>query len=347
MHAVGRLILAPRLLPLLLAAWLAAPSGPKGGLLFFDSLVHEEALTRGAWPAVLSAVLTAITRASLPALLLELADAADGTAAQDPLGLRSRVPSSECVGASVAGAKLVFEGRVNAVQGQPPLAYTLRTGVSCRRSALGLDGVTRLASECSSLCWEEPELRLSLGETGLAGMLPKLWLHVQRAQTKRPPSLSSLSLLEAPQRAAPACLTGLACWLRVPPPCTPEEQPLRLEPTRRPRHGHQPRPALESPQCVRLQAGGRRGRGTAAAQRTSHARVRLRGGGRPACERHDPAGRIGRGERRRPGHRDPVITVHSLGVMPGGRALHPPDITGGVEATCPGHWWARCCWWPR
>ena len=200
MYAVGRLILAPRLLPLLLAAWLAAPSGPKGGLLFFDSLVHEEALTRGAWPAVLSAVLTAITRASLPALLLELADAADGTAAQDPLGLRSRVPSSECVGASVAGAKLVFEGRVNAVQGQPPLAYTLRTGVSCRRSALGLDGVTRLASECSSLCWEEPELRLSLGETGLAGMLPKLWLHVQRAQTKRPPSLSSLSLGSAAAR---------------------------------------------------------------------------------------------------------------------------------------------------
>ena len=155
---------------------------------------------RGAWPAVLSAVLTAITRASLPALLLELADAADGTAAQDPLGLRSRVPSSECVGASVAGAKLVFEGRVNAVQGQPPLAYTLRTGVSCRRSALGLDGVTRLASECSSLCWEEPELRLSLGETGLAGMLPKLWLHVQRAQTKRPPSLSSLSLGSAAAR---------------------------------------------------------------------------------------------------------------------------------------------------
>lgn len=193
MHAVGRLILAPRLLPLLLAAWLAAPSGPKGGLLFFDSLVHEEDLTRGAWPAVLSAVLTAITRASLPALLLELADAADGTAAQDPLGLRSRVPSSECVGASVAGAKLVFEGRVNAVQGQPPLAYTLRTGVSCRRSALGLDGVTRLPSECSSLCWEEPELRLSLGETGLAGMLPKLWLHLQRAQRKRPPSLSSFS----------------------------------------------------------------------------------------------------------------------------------------------------------
>ena len=344
---MGRLILAPRLLPLLLAAWLAAPSGPKGGLLFFDSLVHEEALTRGAWPAVLSAVLTAITRASLPALLLELADAADGTAAQDPLGLRSRVPSSECVGASVAGAKLVFEGRVNAVQGQPPLAYTLRTGVSCRRSALGLDGVTRLASECSSLCWEEPELRLSLGETGLAGMLPKLWLHVQRAQTKRPPSLSSLSLSWKRRRAPPLHASrvwpvGSGC-----PPCTPEERPLRLEPKRRPRHGHQPRPALESPQCVRLQAGGRRGRGTVAAQRASHARVRLGGGGRPACERHDPAGRIGRGERRRPGHRDPVITVHSLGVMPGGRALHPPDITGGVEATYPGHWWARCCWWPR
>ena len=342
MHAVGRLILAPRLLPLLLAAWLAAPSGPKGGLLFFDSLVHEEALTRGAWPAVLSAVLTAITRASLPALLLELADAADGTAAQDPLGQRSRVPSSECVGASVAGAKLVFEGRVNAVQGQPPLAYTLRTGVSCRRSALGLDGVTRLASECSSLCWEEPELRLSLGETGLAGMLPKLWLHAQRAQRKRPPSLSLGSV--AARR--PCMPHGSGLLALGAPPCTPEERPLRLEPKRRPRHGPQPRPALESPQCVRLQAGGRRGRGTAAAQRTSHARVGLGGGGRPACERHDPAGRIARGERRRPGHRDPVITVHSLGVMPGGRALHPPDITGGVEATYPGHWWARCCWWP-
>lgn len=226
MHAVGRLILAPRLLPLLLAAWLAAPSGPQGGLLFFDSLVHEEDLTRGAWPAVLSAVLTAITRASLPALLLELADAADGTAAQDPLGLRSRVPSSECVGASVAGAKLVFEGRVNAVQGQPPLAYTLRTGVSCRRSALGLDGVTRLPNECSSLCWEEPELRLSLGETGLAGMLPKLWLHLQRAQRKRPPSLSS-SLGSAAARR-PCMPHGSGLLALGPPPRTPEERPLRL-----------------------------------------------------------------------------------------------------------------------
>jgi len=207
MHVVGRLILAPRLLPLLLAAWLAAPSGPAGGLLFFDSLVREEDLARGAWPAVLSAVLTAITRASLPALLIELADAADGTAPQDPLGLRRRVPSSECVGASVAGAKLVFEGRANAGQGQPPLAYTLRTGVSARRSALGLDGITPLASECSSLCWEEPELRLSLGETGLAGMLPKLWLHLQRAQRNCPLSLSG-----APQLATPACSSPPWSW---------------------------------------------------------------------------------------------------------------------------------------
>ena len=171
MHAIGRLILAPRLLPLLLAAWLAAPSGPAGGLLFFDSLVREEDLARGAWPAVLSAVLTAITRASLPALLVDLADAADGTAPQDPLGLRSRVPSSECVGASVAGAKLVFEGRVSAVQGQPSLAYTLRTGVSEHRSALGLDGITPLANECSSLCWEEPEVGHTGSNPGRTGML--------------------------------------------------------------------------------------------------------------------------------------------------------------------------------
>jgi len=182
------LILAPRLLPLLLAAWLAAPAGPTAGLLFFDALVRERDLARGAWPAVLSAVLTAITRASLPALLIELADAADGTAPQDPLGLRNRVPSSECVGASVAGAKLVFEGRV-AVQGQPPLAYTLRTGVSAHRSSVGLDGAP-LASECSQLRWDEPELRLSLGETGLAGMLPKLWLPVAGATAVQlPPSV--------------------------------------------------------------------------------------------------------------------------------------------------------------
>ena len=171
MHAIGRLILAPRLLPLLLAAWLAAPSGPTGGLLFFDSLVREKDLARGAWPAVLSAVLTAITRASLPALLVDLADAADGTAPQDPLGLRRRVPSSECVGASVAGTKLVFEGRVNAVQGQPPLAYTLRTGVSPHHSALGFDGITPLASECSSLCWEEPEVGHTGSNPGRTGML--------------------------------------------------------------------------------------------------------------------------------------------------------------------------------
>ena len=137
--------------------------------------------------------------------------------------------------------------------------------------------------------------------------------------------------MEAPRSAPPLHASrvwpvGSGC--PVPPPLQPRGAgPLRLEPKRRPRHGPQPRPALESPQCVRLQAGGRRGRGTAAAQRTSHARVRLRGGGRPACERHDPAGRIARGERRRPGHRDPVIAVHSLGVMPGGRALHPRPIS--------------------
>jgi len=170
MHAIGRLILAPRLLPLLLAGWLAAPSGPTHGLLFFDSLVNEKDLARGAWPAVLSAVLTAITRSSLPALMIELADAADGTAPQDPLG-RSRVPSSQCVGASVAGGKLVFEGRANAVQGQPPLAYTLRTGVSARRSALGLDGITPLASECSALCWDEPEVGHTCSNSGCAGLL--------------------------------------------------------------------------------------------------------------------------------------------------------------------------------
>ena len=30
-----------------------------------------------------------------------------------------------------------------------------------------------------------------------------------------------------------------------------------------------------------------------------------------------------------------MITVHLLGVVPGGRALQPPDITGGVDAITP------------
>ena len=281
MHAVGRLILAPRLLPLLLAAWLAAPSGPKGGLLFFDSLVHEEALTRGAWPAVLSAVLTAITRASLPALLLELADAADGTAAQDPLGLRSRVPSSECVGASVAGAKLVFEGRVNAVQGQPPLAYTLRTGVSCRRSALGLDGVTRLASECSSLCWEEPELRLSLGETGLAGMLPKLWLHVQRAQRKRPPSLSLGSV--AARRPCMPHGSGLLA-LGAPPPAAQRSGALAAR-AQKEAEARAPASASAGESSVRSTAGRWQTRAGYSCRPAYTSRARRSPRRRPACVR--------------------------------------------------------------
>ena len=90
MHAVGRLILAPRLLPLLLAAWLAAPSGPKGGLLFFDSLVHEEALTRGAWPAVLSA------RASFfhaPRPGLDHSQCVDGCSRHTGIWMHDRPPS--------------------------------------------------------------------------------------------------------------------------------------------------------------------------------------------------------------------------------------------------------------
>ena len=73
------------------------------------------------------------------------------------------------------------------MQGQPPLEYTLRTGVSAQRLARGepgLDGAP-LPVDRSSLVWDEPELKLSLGETGLRGLLPKLWLPVAGASLSR------------------------------------------------------------------------------------------------------------------------------------------------------------------
>ena len=172
-------LLAPHLLPVLMVVWLGFPGGPQSGALDFDALIRERDLNerRGAWPALLSAVLTAIARASLPALLLDHAEAPGGAPR-----LGARVPSSECVGASVVGSKLVFEGRVP-VKGGEALEYTLRTGVSARRSTeLGVPEGTPAAGEHSTVCWDEPELRLSLGETGLAGMLPKMWVPVAPQQ---------------------------------------------------------------------------------------------------------------------------------------------------------------------
>lgn len=179
------LLLAPKLLPVLLCLWLGAPGGPKAGTLEFDAVVRETDFGRGLWPAVWSDVLSTITRSSLPALLVELAETGG---AEQLSGLGSSIPASQCAGASVVGSKLVFEGRLP-VRGQDSLEYTVRTGVKPRRSTVGLDGAL-LAAPHSTLCFEEPELRLSLGDSGLRGMLPKMWVPIQSATgVKLPPSV--------------------------------------------------------------------------------------------------------------------------------------------------------------
>ena len=143
------LLVAPALLPMLLGVWLVAPGGPRAGTLAFDALEREADFARGAWPAVLSAVLSTITRATLPALLVDAAERPGGAALG---GLSQSVPSSTCTGASVKGTKLVFDGRVPLYgNGQPPLEYTLRTGVRPLRSDVGLDG-TPLGAARSTLC---------------------------------------------------------------------------------------------------------------------------------------------------------------------------------------------------
>lgn len=179
------LLLAPKLLPVLLCLWLTAPGGPKAGSLEFDAVVREADFGRGLWPAVWSDVLSTITRSSLPALLVDLAESGGS---EQLSGLSSSIPASQCAGASVVGSKLVFEGRLP-VRGQGSLEYTVRTGVKPRRSTVGLDGAL-LPAPHSTLCFEEPELRLSLGETGLRGMLPKMWVPIQSATgVKLPPSV--------------------------------------------------------------------------------------------------------------------------------------------------------------
>mmetsp|Transcript_18657 Transcript_18657/g.56334 ORF Transcript_18657/g.56334 Transcript_18657/m.56334 type:complete len:269 (+) Transcript_18657:1-807(+) len=147
---------------------LVGPPGPKGGQLRFDFLVRESHLRAGAWPTILSVVLSTITRASLPALLVGLQTAET----------RRLLPDSECTGCSVVGKKLVMDGLVRLGAGRSPLQYTLRTGVLPRRLNVAPDG-TELPFPVSTLCWEEPELKLSLGSTGIAALVPPLWVPVR------------------------------------------------------------------------------------------------------------------------------------------------------------------------
>lgn len=164
------LIFARQAIPYLAVILLVLPAGPRSGNLAFDALVPQEALNRGAWPSILSSVLSTITRSSLPAMLMGNADAAAGLPSETAL------PSSTCTGASIEADCLVLEGRVqltNAELESEELAYTMRTRMRAERDTI--------APGRSALLWHDPELKLSLGDTGLRGLLPKWWVPVLSA----------------------------------------------------------------------------------------------------------------------------------------------------------------------
>ena len=144
---------------------------------------------RGAWPIILSSMLTRITRASLPALLLSSLGADAGASPSTVSTPSTRLPASRCVGCSIDRSKLIMEGsaliksdlltsnQATAADGSLRYEYTLRTGMSHERTALssasGLPLPAKLEGRmCSTLVWDNPELKLSLGETGLASLLP-------------------------------------------------------------------------------------------------------------------------------------------------------------------------------
>ena len=185
----GWTLLAPALLPLLLALWLALPSGPTSGSLSFDVLLRSVDLNRrraNVWRWLLGLVLNGIAASSLPGLLSSASLAAGPSGS--PAAAALQIPASECLSAAVEGGKLVLEGRARFAGAEPgaPLSvadYTLRMGVAPQR-ANARDGVVRADGRLlvrSALLWENPEIKLSLGDTGFAKFLPKLWMPVMAA----------------------------------------------------------------------------------------------------------------------------------------------------------------------
>lgn len=174
------LVVAPRLLPLLLGLWLALPAGPQEGAIDFDVVVTQRCLRRrGLWRWLLGGVLTTIARSSLPALL-----AGELVASYGVGDASVQLPPSECVGVAVEGDKLVLEGRTQQqAPDEPALEYTMRTGVRPLLPGETDPMANEVAAKgaSSALLWENPEIRLSLGEKGIAGMLPKLWVPVMSA----------------------------------------------------------------------------------------------------------------------------------------------------------------------
>mmetsp|Transcript_35455 Transcript_35455/g.93057 ORF Transcript_35455/g.93057 Transcript_35455/m.93057 type:complete len:326 (-) Transcript_35455:234-1211(-) len=172
-------ILAPRFLPLLLAMWMLLPSRPTSGVLKFDVSVRSKDMNRRIWRWLLGGVLSSIAHSSLPAMFAA-ANNLEPAAAQ-----AWELPPSECLSVAVQRSKLVMEGRTTFSTAQGPLTaqYTLRTGLR----PLASDARPQLRN---ALLWENPELRVSLGEDGLLAKLPKLWVPVlSESGVELPPAI--------------------------------------------------------------------------------------------------------------------------------------------------------------
>ena len=202
----GHFFARPFLLLLLL---MRAPGGPSSGVLECDAFVSERDLSRGrAWRWLLGGVLSGITRSSLPALLAS-ASIAEGIATTGAL------PSSRCVGARVRGAKLELDGKIELALATDAADittvvtdYTLRTGLVAQR--LSLDGAgAALDAERSAFVWQDPELRLSLGEGRFTRLLPKIWMPVLSATAVTLPACVELRRVAISDAAGGATASGL------------------------------------------------------------------------------------------------------------------------------------------
>ena len=177
------ILFAPRLLPMLLAMWLLLPNRRTSGVLKFDVSIRSKDMNRRVWRWLLGGVLSSIAHSSLTGMLAA-ANAANGletNAASSQLLL----PPSECLSVAVQNRKLIMEGRTIFSTAQGPLTteYTLRTGLRPYAS----DARPQLRN---ALLWENPELRLSLAETGWLAKLPKLWMPVlSECRIELPPAI--------------------------------------------------------------------------------------------------------------------------------------------------------------
>ncbi len=199
------LVMAPSLLPMLCFLWLMLPAGPTAGSLSFDMLLRSSDLNRKrtGWRWLLGGVLSGIAQSSLPAMLASLSLNGGGGG-----GGAVEIPPSQCRSAAVAAGRLVLDGRVQFATADGPVSmdYTLRMAVQPQRrnvpGVLRADGRPLLRS---ALLWDRPEIRLSLGETGLARLLPKLWV---RPRLQAAPASASRARSRA--RSARGCARARA-----------------------------------------------------------------------------------------------------------------------------------------